>query len=162
MHDEDAVDISFFCINQSSFYSTQLQGKKGEDGKIPGLPITVPPEIKDKQLRKECEEIFRDGWGSMNKKEYDYGNTPLHKAAKQKDAAAVKFLLQMGANPQLKNHAGKTSEDYAREGRPYDLCLAHDIVYFVEVYVVPLFYIEVLTVDLSGYIRLHDLLLRFV
>lgn len=39
---------------------------------------------------------------------------PLHAAVKKRDAQMVAFLLEFGANPEVRNSSGLTPEQYAR------------------------------------------------
>ena len=44
----------------------------------------------------------------------DIGNTPLHSAALMGKDACVKRLLELGADPTVRNEFGETAEDWAR------------------------------------------------
>jgi len=46
-----------------------------------------------------------------------YGSTPLHSAAKQGNAAAATLLMKNGGQPELKDKAGKSPGDVAKDAK---------------------------------------------
>ena len=57
---------------------------------------------------------------NLNDKDQD-GNTALHYAVITKDKTAAKALVEIGANPNIKNNNNKTALKIAQEGHNHEM-----------------------------------------
>uniref|UniRef100_A0A1I8FQA0 ANK_REP_REGION domain-containing protein n=1 Tax=Macrostomum lignano TaxID=282301 RepID=A0A1I8FQA0_9PLAT len=62
------------------------------------------------------EEQSKNGIVNVNERD-DHGSTPAHKAAGQGHIDALQWLIEIGANVGIQNHAGETPKDVARRIR---------------------------------------------
>lgn len=75
----------------------------------------------------KCIEYFIEQGLDINETDMG-GNTPLHTALFRNNIECVKFLIDNGANTEIKNNRGYTIGEYAT------LCGLDDISYFIQSY----------------------------
>uniref|UniRef100_A0A1I8H5C3 ANK_REP_REGION domain-containing protein n=1 Tax=Macrostomum lignano TaxID=282301 RepID=A0A1I8H5C3_9PLAT len=61
----------------------------------------------------QLRSLVENGIVNVNERD-DHGSTPAHKAAGQGHIDALQWLIEMGANVGIQNHAGETPKDVAR------------------------------------------------
>jgi hypothetical protein len=90
------------------FYSLK---SSGVDAGAKNLSQIVVEFYKIPELRQTLKNILHFYGSELNRPLDDGGNTLLHYAYTYRDADMIQFLLYFGANPAIKNYAGKMATE---------------------------------------------------